>query len=77
MIWFHTVALPLATMFLLWAGAKKKVAKWKLGALVAGCGLMLGGLWLREEWSTALLIAGGVLFVLGVPRGKVLPVAGR
>ena len=31
-------------------------------------GLMLSGLWLRTGWSTALLLAGGVLFLLGVPR---------
>jgi hypothetical protein len=69
MKWFHTIALPLATMFGLFVGVQKKSPAWKQGALVVGCSLMLGGLWLTEAWSTILLIAGGALFLLGVPRG--------
>lgn len=68
MIWFHTVALPLATLVAVLLGAKSKAPFWKHAALVAGCGLMLGGLWLDPSWSTALLVAGGVLFFVGVPR---------
>jgi hypothetical protein len=69
MRWFHTVALPLATMIAVYFGIRKKAPFWKHGALVLGCGLMLGGLWLVEEWSTILLIGGGVVFFLGIPRG--------
>ncbi len=68
MVWFHTVALPLGTLLLVALGIKKKVPAWKLGALVLGCALMLGGLWMQAAWSTLLLIAGGVSFFLGVPR---------
>jgi len=69
MRWFHTVALPLATMVAVYLGAKKKAPLWKHGALVLGCGLMLVGLWRVEDWSTVLLVAGGVSFFLGIPRG--------
>lgn len=68
MIWFHTVFLPIATLFAVLLGIKNKVPLWKHGALVVGCGLMLTGLWLRTQWSTPLLLAGGVLFVFAVPR---------
>lgn len=68
MIWFHTVALPLATLVAVLIGVKSKVALWKHAALVAGSGLMLAGLWLDPSWSTPLLVAGGILFFLGVPR---------
>src|SRR5262249_53845413 len=48
---------------------KRKSPSWKQGVLVLGCVLVLSGLWLEEEWSTFLLIGGGVLFFAGVPRG--------
>jgi hypothetical protein len=80
MRWFHTIVLPLATMFAVYMGVKKKSPSWKHGALVLGCGLMLSSLWLTEEWSTLLLIGGGVLFFLGVPRspaiGQIAPSIG-
>jgi len=72
MTWFHTLALPLATLFAVTMAVKKKAPFWKLGALVMGCGLMLSGLWLTEEWSSFLLIGGGGLFFLGVPRGPAI-----
>lgn len=66
---FHTVVLPLATVFALYISAKKKAPIWKYGALIAGCCAMISGLWLEGELSTILLVSGGVLFFLGVPRG--------
>jgi hypothetical protein len=72
MRWFHTVALPLVTMFAVYFGVKKQAPLWKHGALVLGCGLMLGGLWRAEEWSTILLIGGGVVFFLGIPRSPAI-----
>ena len=68
MIWFHTVALPLATAVALLLAVKSRAPLWKPAALLAGCGLMLAGLWGGAGYATALLIAGGVLFAIGVPR---------
>jgi hypothetical protein len=76
MIWFHTFALPLATLVALLIGAKSKMRSWKYGALVTGCALMLAGLWRTDSTSTPFLIAGGVLFSLGVPRGALRGKAG-
>ncbi len=69
MSWFHAVALPAATMFAVYVSIKRKAPLWKHGALLSGCGLMLSGLWFPGQWSTILLLGGGVLFFLGVPRG--------
>lgn len=68
MVWFHTVALPLATLLGVAVGIKKGAPLWKIAALVLGCALMLGGLWTQAAWSTLLLVAGGLMFFAGVPR---------
>ena len=68
MIWFHTIALPIATLFAVFMGVKSKMAAWKYAALIAGSAAMLAGLWITSESSTLLLIAGGLMFFLGVPR---------
>jgi hypothetical protein len=70
MIWFHTVVLPIATVLAVRVGVRTKAPAWKLAALVVGAGLMLSGLWLTE-WSTASLIAGGVVFLIGLPRPQI------
>ena len=68
MRWFHTIALPLATLLAVYLSVKAASPAWKIGALVGGCALMLAGLWLDTSWSTFLLLGGGVLFFVGVPR---------
>jgi hypothetical protein len=68
MIWFHTVALPLATLVAVLIAVKRKSPWWKYVALAAGCALMLAGLWGPDRFSTVLLLGGGVVFLFGVPR---------
>jgi hypothetical protein len=70
-IGFHTVALPLATALAIYWGVRMKAPLWKQGALVAGCGLMLVGLWTDSSTSTFVIIAGGTLFFMGIPRRPV------
>lgn len=73
MIWFHTVVLPLGTLFLVLLGVRKGAPVWKLALLVLGCALILGGLWTQAAWSTLALVAGGVTFLVGVPRPAAKP----
>jgi hypothetical protein len=70
MRWFHTLALPLATTFALYRSVKMRAPAWKYAALVLGCALMVGGLWIADDWATVALVCGGVVFVVAIPRGR-------
>ena len=67
MVWVLTVALPLMTILGVYLGLKAKMAPLKFVALVLGCGVVLGGLWMPSDYNAAVLIAGGLVFMAGTP----------